>query len=176
MDRAAAAAAANPLPLAYAPALPRIGLLYLVESMGSVGGNLMQVGIFFYTNRRFGWGLREDLPLAAFQGVVYIAGALAAQGLAARLGPRRVLALFYALAAAAACAALAAGSAQAGVVAAVLAYTATMAVTWPVLEALVVVGVDAHAMARRVSVYNVIWAAVGAVVLAANGAIIDFWP
>jgi hypothetical protein len=135
----------------------------------------MQVGIFFYTTRRFGWGLRENFTLAAVQGVVYIAGALLAQGLTVRLGPRRVLASFYGGASAAALLALASGS-VAGVVAAVLAYTAMMAVTWPVLEGLVAAGADPHAMARRISVYNVIWAGVGALVLAVNGAIIDFWP
>lgn len=168
-------ATGNPLPLAYAAAPPRIGLLYGVEALASVGGNLMQVGIFFYTNRRFGWGLKENFTLAAVQGVVYVAGALLAQGLTARFAPRRVLAGFYAAVSLAAAAALAAGSME-GVVAAVLGYTALMAVTWPVLEGLVASGVDAHAMARRVSLYNVIWAGVGAFVLAVNGAIIDFWP
>jgi hypothetical protein len=177
------AAAANPPPLAYAAApaawVPRVALLYAVEAFGSVGGNLMQVGIFFYTNRRFGWGLRENFTLAAVQGVVYIAGALLAQGLTARLGPRRALAACYGGAGLAATAALASGAAAPGVVGAVLAYTAMMAVTWPILESLVsggdVGGADPHSMARRISVYNVIWAGVGALVLAANGAIIDFW-
>lgn len=154
---------------------PSVGLLYVVESLGSVGGNLMQVGIFFYTNRRFGWGLRENFTLAAVQGVVYIAGALLAQGLNARFGPRRVLAAFYAGAGVAGVAALVSGSAL-GVIGAVLAYTGMMAVTWPVLEAVVAAGADPPAMARRMSTYNVIWAGVGACVLAVNGAIIDFWP
>ena len=99
MDRTAAAnppATALPAALRASAAPPSVSLLYIVESLGSVGGNLMQVGIFFYTNRRFGWGLRENFTLAAVQGVVYIAGALLAQGLNARFGPRRVLAAFYA--------------------------------------------------------------------------------
>ena len=188
MDRTTAAAAVSPTPPATAlrrppaaAALPAashhlpLGLLLVVEALASVGGNLMQVGIFFYTNRRFGWGLKENFTLAAAQGVVYVAGALLAHGVTARLGPRRVLATVYAFASLAAAAALAAGS-MPGVIGAVLAYTALMAVTWPVLEGLVASGVDAHAMARRVSIYNVVWAGVGAAVLAVNGAIIDFWP
>lgn len=168
---------ATALPASSSPigAPPSVGLLYVVESLGSVGGNLMQVGIFFYTNRRFGWGLRENFTLAAVQGVVYIAGALLAQRLNTRFGPRRVLAGFYAGAGLAGVAALAADSVV-GVIGAVLAYTGMMAVTWPVLEAVVAAGADPHAMARRMSIYNVVWAGVGACVLAVNGAIIDFWP
>lgn len=152
-----------------------IKLLYTIEALASVGGNLMQVGIFFYTNRRFGWGLRENFTLAAVQGAVYVMGALLAQGLTARLGPRRVLAGLYAAVSLITLSALMAES-PAGIVVALLAYTAMMAVTWPVLESLVASGLDARAMARRVSIYNVIWAGVGALVLAVNGAIIDFWP
>ena len=160
----------------HAPAHAGMGLLYFVESMGSVGGNLMQVGIFFYTNRWFGWGLRENFTLAAVQGVVYVAGALLAHGLTTRFAARRVLAAVYGLASLVAVVAAMAPAREAVVVGAVLAYTAMMAVTWPILESLVSSDVDAHALSRRVAVYNVIWAGVGAVVLAVVGAIIDLWP
>ena len=70
---------------------PPIGTLFFVEGLGSIGGNLMQVGIFFYTNRKYGWGLRENFTLAALQGIVYIIGALAAHGLAVKHTPRRVV-------------------------------------------------------------------------------------
>jgi hypothetical protein len=159
-----------------APAHPTMGVLYGVEALASVGGNLMQVGIFFYTNRWFGWGLRENFTLAAVQGVVYVAGALLAHGLTARVAPRRVLAVVYGLVSLAALVAAAAPAREAVVVGAVLAYTAMMAVTWPILESLVSSDVDAHALARRVGVYNVVWAGVGALVLAVVGAVIDFWP
>src|SRR5687767_8670170 len=145
MDRAAG----NPLPIAYASpaqtAPPGIGLLYVVESLGSVGGNLLQVGIFFYTNRRFGWGLRENFTLAAAQGVVYVGGALLAQRVAARVAPTTVLSVLYVGLAAIASVPLVADSPRA-VTAAVLAYTAMMAIGWPILESLVSTGVDAGAL------------------------------
>ena len=162
-------------PLSYVPRPPSIKLLYLVEGLASIGGNLLQVGIFFYTNRRFGWGLRENFTLAAAQGVVYVVGALLAHGITTRVAPRTVLSVLYVILAAIAFAPLAADS-QTGVVAAVLAYTALMAIGWPILESLVSTGVDAAALAKRVSTYNVVWAGTGALIIAVNGAIIDYWP
>jgi hypothetical protein len=162
-------------PLDYATRPPRVGILYTVEGLCSIGGNLMQVGIFFYTNRRFGWGLRENFTLAATQGVVYVVGALLAHALSTRVAPRRALAGVCAVLSLIALSTLATDSPR-GMVAAVLAYTAVIGLCWPILESLVSVGVDAHAMSRRISVYNVVWAGTGAATLAVNGAIIEFWP
>ena len=176
MDRTTTQTPAAPIP-SYAPALrrPPVGVLYAVEALCSVGGNLLQVGIFFYTNRRFGWGLRENFTLATTQGVVYVAGALLAHGLSTRVAPRRVLTALYLLLALIALVPLLSES-PAGMVAAVLVYTAVMALCWPILESLVSVGLDPHALSRRISMYNVVWAGAGAATLAVNGAIIDYWP
>src|SRR5687767_16025814 len=114
-----------PAPLAYAPRPPAVGVLYAVEGLASIGGNLLQVGIFFYTTRRFGWGMRENFTLAAAQGLVYVVGALFAHGLTARFGPRKLLAAVYAAITAVAMSMLLVDSA-AGLVGALLAYTALM--------------------------------------------------
>jgi hypothetical protein len=58
----------------------------------------------------------------------------------------------------------------------VLAYTALMAIGWPILESLVSTGVDPRRLARRISAYNLVWAGTGAATIAVNGAIIDHWP
>ena len=174
MDRTTATPdSAAPLDSAASP--PPVRVLYTAEGLCSIGGNLMQVGIFFYTNRRFGWGLKENFTLAATQGVVYVAGALLAHGLATRVAPRRALAAVCAVLSLIALASLATDSPRA-MVAAVLAYTATIGLCWPILESLVSSGVDAQAMSRRISVYNVVWAGTGAATLAVNGTIIEFWP
>src|SRR3954468_12530161 len=146
MDRTPAET--SPPPLSYAMRPPSITLLYTVEGLASIGGNLLQVGIFFYTNRRFGWGLRENFTLAASQGVVYATGALLAHGITARVPPRTVLATLYAVLTAIALATLLVRT-PAMLVVAVLAYTALMAIGWPILESLVSTGVDAHALSRR---------------------------
>jgi MFS family permease len=162
-------------PLAFVTRPPAVSRLYAVEGLCSIGGNLMQVGIFFYTNRRFGWGLRENFTLAATQGVVYVVGALLANRLATRVAPRRALAGVCAVLTLIALTPLATDSPSA-MVAAVLAYTATIGLCWPILESLVSTGVDPHLMSRRISIYNVVWAGTGAATLAVNGTIIEFWP
>ena len=136
----------------------------------------MQVGIFFYTNRRFGWGMRENFTLAAAQGLVYVVGALFAHGLTARVRPAQAarggVRRHHAQSRCRSCC----STRPRALVAALLAYTALMAVSWPILESLVSTGLDAHALSRRISMYNVVWAGTGAATLAVNGAIIDFWP
>jgi hypothetical protein len=158
-------------------ATPRLSTpwaLFTVEAFASVGGNLLQVGIFFYTNRRFGWGLKENFTLAAVQGIVYVAGALLAHGLAVRVPPRKALVgLYSVLAGIAFATTFAAG--PVGVVSAVLAYTAVVALSWPMLESLVSVGLDAEQLSKRISAYNFVWAGAGAITLAVNGAIIEYW-
>src|SRR5688500_9403091 len=155
-----------PAPPDYVTRPPPVGRLYTVEGLCSIGGNLMQVGIFFYTNRRFGWGLKENFTLAAAQGVVYVAGALLAHGVATRVAPRNALAAVYVLLAAVAFGALLTASAW-GLVAAILAYTAVMGIGWPILESMVSTGLDAHALSRRISTYNLVWAGTGAITVAA---------
>ena len=61
---------------------------YACESCSSVGTVLLQVAIFFYTTRYFGWGAKQNLLLAASQGIVYIIGSLSSAPIVARLGRR----------------------------------------------------------------------------------------
>ncbi len=153
-----------------------VGVLYVVEGLGSIAGNFLQVGIFFYTKQHYGWGLRENFTLAAAQGAVYAVGALAAHRLAAAVGPRRMLALLYATVALISLAPLIAKSQQA-LVAALLVYVAMMAVIWPILEGLVSVNVsDPKRLAQRVGVYNLVWSGTGAATLAGYGTVIEHWP
>ena len=92
MAHAPATPLAETAPHAHAPSrLPPAARLFTLEGLCSIGGNLLQIGIFFYTNRRFEWGLRENFTLATVQGVVYVVGAMLAHALATRLGARRAL-------------------------------------------------------------------------------------
>ena len=50
--------------------------------------------------------------------------------------------------------------------AAVLIYGFASAITWPIVENLVAAGnLDPHTLSRRLALYNIVWAAVGAVVV-----------
>jgi MFS family permease len=154
--------------------------LYAIEAMATVGGTLMSVGIFFYMKYRFGWRMPQNFLLAAGQGAVYIPGALLAGPLAAKLGNRRCLGAVYALLTAltgAACLLAWKGGpgSAAGVVAALLAYTFSIGISWPILEGLVASGGPPAGIARRIGIYNVIWPAGGALAIAAEGTILDHW-
>lgn len=154
--------------------------LYGIEAMATIGGTLMSVGIFFYMNYRFAWRMPQNFLLAAAQGVVYVPGALLAGRVAGRFGRRRTLGAVYVLLT------LVAGSAwllanrqgpgaSATVAIALLVYTFVIGLSWPILEGLVASGGPPAGIARRIGLYNIIWPAGGALVIAVEGAILRYW-
>jgi hypothetical protein len=60
-------------------------------------------------------------------------------------------------------------------VATLVSYMFFAALVWPALESLVCSDSDAHAMSRRVTVYNLVWSGANAVTLAASGRVIESW-
>jgi MFS family permease len=152
------------------PLLP----VYLAESLSSVSTTLLTIGIFFYTEHYFHWGLRQNLLLAVGQGAVYVVGSLASQHIVARFGRRRgllgvliVLTLLPLVAMNAPSPAWMAGT--------LIVYMFFASMVWPALESLVCSDIDAHAMSRRVGTYNLVWSSTNAVTLAASGAVIANW-
>jgi hypothetical protein len=170
----AAAAAAAPSN-AHVTLRPRpLWPVYVCESLSSVGAVLLTVGIFFFTERYFRWGLVQNFALAAAQGAVYVAGSLAAERVAGRFGRRRgLIALYCVLTVLALLAAVA--PTPAWLVAALLAYVLVIAMCWPALESLAASGADAHTMSKRVGAYNLVWSGANAVTFAVCGAIITHW-
>ena len=148
--------------------------VYACESLSSVGAVMLTVGIFFFTERYFRWGLAQNFLLAAAQGAVYVAGSLAANRVAARFGRRRgLIGLYLALTLLALLAA--AAPTPPWLVAALLAYVLAIAMCWPALESLAASDADAHAMSKRVGTYNLVWSGTNAVTFAVSGAIIAHW-
>jgi MFS family permease len=119
--------------------------------------------------------LKENCLLGAGQGVAYVIGSLAAQRIANRFGRRRGLIGIFLLLTFIAANAMAITTPSA-LVAALLAYTFVAALNWPLLESLVCTGADAHALSKRVGIYNLVWAGTNTVAFAASGAIIQDWP
>ena len=152
----------------------RLWPVYAVEGLTSLSSSLLMVGVFFYTQFRFGWGARQNLLLAAAQGVAYIMGALLADRLTRWLGRIPGLVLLHMLMAALGLAGWFAASASA-VTAVLIAYTFMAAANWPVLEGLISTGVDAHQLSRRIGIYNLVWSGVAAATVAVNGVIIQYW-
>jgi MFS family permease len=177
--RAAAARDARP-PVAEVTSHPlkppmRRAVLFTIEALASAGTNLLISGIYFYMAHHYGWRLLDNFLLAAGQGLVYIGGALASHSVLDRLGTRRALAISYGLMSAMALGCVMARS-SAAVTVLLLAYSGISVITWPILEGLVSVGLDSELMSRRISSYNLVWSAVGVVMLALDGMIIQHWP
>lgn len=148
---------------------------YFAESLSSVGSTLLGVGIFFYTEHYFRWTAQQNFLLASGQGLCYVAGSLAADRLVSRHGRRPALIAIFLLATLVPLIALL--SPRPGLLVPVLmVYTFVIALNWPVLESLVTSGADAHAMSKRVAVYNLTWSATNALTFAVCGTVIARWP
>lgn len=149
--------------------------LLAAEGIVSAAATLLITGIFFYTTHRFGWELRHNFLLATAQGLIYIVGALGAQAVERALGRRRALTLLYLVLAAISGVALL-GKGPVLVTAMLLSYTLVIALTWPILEGMVSSDSDAQQLSRRLGIYNLVWALTGALAMAVNGALIEYWP
>lgn len=148
---------------------------YALETLGSIGGNLLMFGIFFYMQKRYGWGASKNLPLSSAQGAAYVLGALAANPLSKILDRQKLLRIIHI----GMCAVAVAGAwtqSPAILVALLLAYTIFSAAQWPLLESLISIGVGPRELSRRISVYNLVWSGSGAVTIAVCGLIIAHVP
>jgi MFS family permease len=153
-------------------------LLFAAEAVNSVAGALLTVGLPFYMNHRFGWGAKENFAMAACQGALYVSGALSAKKISGRWGRERS---FLALCACMTALALAVGISASMFWPVMMALfvaieTGLMAASWPMLESLVSEAGDPSQLSRRLGCYNIVWASMGAIALAATGAIIQHAP
>jgi hypothetical protein len=150
-------------------------MLYAVEAVSGLATTMLIISIFFYTEKRFGWSMRQNLVLAAVEGFVYVIGSLAANFLSSRFGRRSSLLALYALLAAIAAIGIVRPT-PVVVTALLVIYTMVISLTWPMLESLVATGLSARQLSRVLGAYNLVWAGIGAVAVAINGTIIDHWP
>jgi MFS family permease len=149
--------------------------VFTLEALGSVGANLLMFGIFFYMQKRYGWGAKRNLLLASAQGVSYIIGALAINPLSLRISRRTLLIFLHAAMAGIACA----GALLPNpilIVAFVLAYPLFSGAQWPLLESLIAIGASPEQVSRRISVYNIVWSGTGAITIALCGIVIAHFP
>ena len=145
---------------------------YLSESLESIGTTLLSVSIFFWTAKHLGFSLRQNFLLAMGQGIVYTAGALLAERLARKFGRRPALiGIYFILIAVSAAAAFAP---RPMVIVLLLAYSLVAAANWPMLESLVSSDApDAHALSKRVGLYNLVWSGANTIAIALSGMLID---
>ena len=156
----------------------RLALLYAVEAANAVSAILLVVGLAFYTSHRFGWGARENFSVAASQGALYMIGALLAQKISRRWGRRRSLIVLYACMTVFALSVGTCASMDWAFATALLAVleTSFVGASWPMLQSLISEAGEQSQLSKRLGFYNIVWSAVGAVSVAASGAVIEYAP
>jgi len=150
-------------------------MLYGVEAVTGLASTMLIISIYFYTEKRFGWRMRQNLFLAAAEGLIYIVGSLAASFISTRFGRRNSLLVFYAILAAIAAVGIF-WPTPTIVTALLLVYTFAISFTWPMLESLVSGGLPPRELSAILGAYNLVWAGIGACAVAINGSIIEHWP
>jgi MFS family permease len=148
---------------------------YIAESLAGHAANLLLVGVFFYTQKMFGWGIEKNLLLACGQGAFYMTGALSAGKISGKFGRRNMLLCLQPIMIC--LAAMAIIFPRPLVITMILLiYPGFAATAWPALESLISQGADGHVLIKRLSMYNLTWSATNAVTLAISGVIIQHFP
>lgn len=152
--------------------------LFASEGFNSAAATLLTVGLPFYMNHRFGWGARENFATAACQGMLYVLGALSAKRISQRWRRESSLLVLYATMTALAITVGISASLNWAIPTALLVVVEAglMGASWPMLESLVSAAGNPSRLSQRLGCYNIIWATIGAIALAASGAIIQHTP
>ena len=146
-----------------------------MEALASVAAVLMLAGIYFYTHRLFGWGMRQNLLLASGLGASYIVGALSANPVSAALGRRATFRLVQIILLTLISTAVVFHSPPPLVLILIL-YSGVSGGQWPVLESMVSQASSGKVLSKRLAFYNLDWSAANVVALALSGTIIQHWP
>jgi predicted MFS family arabinose efflux permease len=142
---------------------------FILEGLNSFGTVFYFYYFYFFMQKEFGYGNKANLLLAALNGLAYALGSWWAGKLAARTGYLNALKIGFGTMAAALLIGSQLHSAPTHIMVMVL-NVFGMCFTWPVLEALVSEGEAPHRVPHMVGLYNVIWAATGAVAYFIGGA------
>lgn len=145
---------------------------FVVEALNSFGTIYYFYYFYFFMRQQFGFGDKANLLLAALNGFVYVFAAWWGGRFAQRAGYFTALKLGFALMIGALLVGAQLESAPGQIVVMVVAVIG-MCFTWPTLEALVSEGETPLGLQRMVGIYNVVWAATGAIAYFIGGALLD---
>jgi predicted MFS family arabinose efflux permease len=155
------------LPRRYKPGV------FALTGLNTVATTIYFNYLFFYLEKHFGFGNRENLGVSALHGLVYIVSAWQCGKFAQRRGYFTSLRVGYA---ALAVLMLIGGAlhSAAGQMVIVLAYSIVLLLTWPALEALASEGETRAGVQRMVGIYNCTWASGAALAFFCGGRLFDF--
>src|SRR3954452_8172222 len=145
---------------------------FLVEGLNSFSTVYYTYYLYFFMQQTFGFGNQANLALAALNGFVCMVAAWYGGRFAQRFGYFTALKLGFALMLLAMMlgAQLRSAPEQIGVM---VLLTTGMCFTWPTLEALVSEGETPAGLPRMLGIYNVVWAATGALAYFSGGAMLE---
>ncbi len=149
-------------------------LIYLLEALNGLGTTWYFFYLYFFTEARFGFGKLQNFLLAAGIGLLYAVASVWGGRFAQRHGSLNALKLGFAGMAAS----LAVGSEFTKLsshLVVMATCTASMALTWPALQALVSEGESRVRLQRSLGIYNLVWSGCGAVAYFTGGAMIEAW-
>jgi predicted MFS family arabinose efflux permease len=145
---------------------------YTIQGTSSFAVSFYFYYLYFLMQKRFGFGDKENLTLAAVLGFVYVFASWQAGRFAQRCGYFTALKTGFSLM----LLALAAGSqlhSAGGLILTSLVLSVGMCCLWPTLEALVSEGEDAEGLPRAIGTYNVVWAGTNALALFSGGTLVE---
>ena len=145
---------------------------FVIEGLNSFGTTYYFYYFYFFMQQQFGFGDKANLLLAALNGFIYVFAAWWGGRFAQRAGYFTALKVGFAIM----IGALLVGAqleSDAGQIMVMVAAVIGMCFTWPTLEALVSEGETPLGLQRMVGIYNVVWAATGAIAYFIGGALLD---
>lgn len=149
-------------------------LIYVLEALNGLGTTWYFFYLYFFTEARFGFGKLQNFLLAAGIGLLYAAASVWGGRFAQRHGSLNALKLGFAGLAVS----MGLGSEFKSLgahLAVIAAATASMALTWPAMQALVSEGEPRARLQRSLGIYNLVWSGCGAVAYLTGGAMIEAW-
>jgi MFS family permease len=146
--------------------------VFLLEGLNALATSYYFLYLFFYMQGVHGFGNRENLLLAALNGFIYAVSSVFGGRFGQRRGYFAALRVGYVIMTACVAAAWF-NDRGLGHVLLAAACCFGMCFTWPALEALVSEGEPPARLQRMVGLYNLVWAACGAVAYFTGGALIE---
>ena len=152
---------------------PRKTGIFILEGLNSFATTYYFYYFYFFTLKKFDFGNKANLALAAFCGLIYMPAAFLGGRFAQRAGYFNALKLGFGIMIASLTTGWLLVDSASGHIILVAVTTIGMCFTWPTLEALVSEGESPAGLQRNVGFYNVVWAGTGALAYFTGGAMLE---
>jgi predicted MFS family arabinose efflux permease len=146
--------------------------VFILEGLNSFAMTYYIYYFYFFTEKKFGFGNKTNLILAAIAGLVYVPAAIFGGRFGQRAGYFKGLKVGFIVMMTALSVGLFVDS-PAGQIAVMLVTNIGMCFTWPTLEALASEGESYDGLQRSIGIYNIVWAGTAALAYFCGGAMLD---